>query len=211
MYLCVAERCIMFGERGFAVHFLSFWCWTTQNSSKPCLCRTGLHSTEFMHTFFFPLPPVWSFTIPSAWPKRARLDRLGVMQSKRIVFQCSSAACGNRAVKRAWMTEVCTLVSLLIVVWCLHAFGPRTTTTVARGSLTAKPWVRAVCWKGALSRGSSSAEQRWVRLLFMDGYTRLTFPSPVCLCSCGCVCVRTYARRGEERVLQQQHWAHQRH
>ncbi len=75
-----------------------------------------------------------------------------VMQSKRIVFQHSSVACGNRVVKRVWMTEACTLVSLLIVVCCLHAFGPHT-TAMAWGSLTANPWVSAVSWKGALSQG----------------------------------------------------------
>ena len=30
------------------------------------------------------------------------------------------------------MTEACTLVSLLIVVLCLHAFGPHTTTMAHR-------------------------------------------------------------------------------
>lgn len=109
------------------------------------------------------------------------------MQSKRIVFQCSSAACGNRAVKRVWMTEACTLVSLLIVVWCLHAFGPRTTTTMAWGSLTANPWVSAVCWKGTLSQGPavwSSAEYVCFSWMGTQGSHSPRLSACVCVVMC---------------------------
>lgn len=121
-----------------------------------------------------------------------------VMQSKRIVFQRSSAACGNRVVKRVWMTEACTLVSLLIVVRCLHAFGPHT-TAMAWGSFTANPWVSAFCWKGALSHSPTGVKELWVCVLFMDGYTRLASPPPPRLSACVCAVMCVYAHMQEDQ------------
>lgn len=110
-----------------------------------------------------------------------------------LLSSFSSAACGNRAVKWLWMTEVCTMVSLLIVV-CLHAFGPRT-TAMARGTLTAQPWVRAVCWKATLSLGPSSVE---LCVLFMAGYPSLQPLLLSCLSAFACVvmCVDAHMRGG---------------
>lgn len=116
------------------------------------------------------------------------------MQSKLIVFQHGSVACGNRVVKRLWMTEACTLVSLLIVVWCLHAFGPHT-TAMARGSLTAEPWVRAVCWKGALSRGAA------LSMCAFHGWVHKAHIPPACLLVFVRLCVCTHIGkkwRGED-------------
>lgn len=82
-------------EISFTVKLLSFSdTEKARNSSKACLCRAGQHSTEFMQRIFFLLLLQFG-ALPSL-----RLDEMRVMQSKRIVFQCSSAACGNRVVKR---------------------------------------------------------------------------------------------------------------
>lgn len=93
------------------------------------------------------------------------------------------------------MTEACTLVSLLIVVCCLHAFGPHT-TAMARGSLTARaPELvlsvekvlcfqgPAVCW---------SAEYVCFSWMGTQGSHPPPLPTPVCLCLCGYVCVCTH-------------------
>lgn len=102
------------------------------------------------------------------------------------------------------MTEACTLVSLLIVVCCLHAFGPHT-TAMARGSLTARaPELvlsvekvlcfqgPAVCW---------SAEYVCFSWMGTQGSHPPPLPTPVCLCLCGYVCVYAHMCRREEVVV----------
>lgn len=157
-----------------------------QNASKVCLLQAGQHSFEFTQSFFFFFFYFLQFgALPSL-----HLDRMRVVQSKRIVFQRSSAACGNRAVKRVWMTEACTLVSLLIVVCCLHAFGPHT-TAMAWGSLTASPWVSGACWKGTLFQGPAvwrSAD--YVCFSWMG--TQGSHSPSLSACVCVVMCVSTY-------------------
>lgn len=111
------------------------------------------------------------------------------MQSKRIVFQRCSVACGNRAVKRLWMTEACTVVNLLIVVWCLHAFGPHT-TAMAWGHLTANPWLSEVRWKGALFRSPAACSSAEYVCLSPMGTQGLHSLGPS---ACVCVVIHVYA------------------
>lgn len=175
---------------------LSFWHWkgaTThqrlvffEQGSIPLSSHRG-----FFFFFFSYFLQFGALTFPE-------LDRIWVMQSKRIVFHCSSVACGSIAVKRVWMTEACTLVSLLIVVCCLHAFGPHT-TAMARGSFTANPWVSAVCWKGALFQGPAAWRSAdYVCFSWMG--TQGSHSQSLSACVCVVMCVWAHMHWGKSGV-----------
>lgn len=99
------------------------------------------------------------------------------------------------------MTEACTLVSLLIVVWCLHAFGPRT-NAMARGSLTAETHELVLSVEKVLCLRAQRCGAALSMCAFHGWVHKAHIPppptSPVCLCLCGYVCVRTYVGREGE-------------